>query len=261
MRVRFAKVQGLGNDFLIVEEGRVDSAQARRLCARTRGVGADGVITVLPPRAGGTCYMHLFNSDGSEAEISGNGMRCLARHLADTRALSGEMLVESAAGPKRCTVHRAPSGAVEAISVEMGPARWEGEQEFTVGGERLRAARVSMGNPHAVFFGEASLERARRLGPVIEKAVPGGVNAGFAAVRGGAVDLWVWERGDGLTEACGSGACAAVAAAVKGGVLPADRAVEVRLPGGALTVAVGADLVRVTMRGPAEPVFRGEAEL
>jgi diaminopimelate epimerase len=260
VRIHFTKYHGLGNDFLVVE-GRIDAQRARHLCARTRGVGADGVIAVLPPRAGGMAAMHLFNSDGSEAEISGNGLRCVARHLADTRRLSGSFEVETDAGPKRCTIHRDDNGKLEDISAEMGPARWEGEQEFTVAGERLQGLRVNMGNPHAVFLGEASLARARALGPAVEGAVPGGVNAGFAAVRAGAIDLWVWERGDGLTEACGSGACAAALAAVKTGLLRPGVPIEVRLTGGSLAITVDEDLTRVTMRGPAVRVFEGEADL
>jgi diaminopimelate epimerase len=231
------------------------------LCDRHRGIGADGVIAVLPPSGSGVASMRLRNSDGSAAEISGNGMRCLALHLATTRALPGEFTVETLAGPKACIIHRGAGGAVEAISVEMGPARFEGEQEFAVGGERLRALRVSMGNPHAVFFDRATRERALAIGPAVEKAVPGGVNAGFAEVREGGIDLVVWERGDGLTEACGSGACAAAVAAVRTGRLGAGISLEVRVPGGALGVTVGPDLARVALRGPAEKVFEGESDL
>jgi diaminopimelate epimerase len=205
--------------------------------------------------------MHIYNSDGSVAAMCGNGIRCVARHLADRRSLAGDLVIDTDAGPKRCAVHRDRTGGVEAISVEMGPARWQGEEEFTPAGERLRAHRVSMGNPHAVFFGEASRERAARLGPSVERAVPGGVNAGFAAVRDGGLDLVVWERGAGLTDACGTGACAATVAAVRRGDVRPGAPVEVRLPGGALAITVSEDLSRVTMRGPAERVFAGEADL
>jgi diaminopimelate epimerase len=261
----FDKLHGLGNDFLVVEGPLMDAARAARLCDRHRGVGADGVLTVLPPRQGGAAYMHIYNSDGSVARMCGNGIRCVARWLAERRGLPGEagLDIETDSGPRRCTVHRgdAGQGEVVAVSVEMGPARIEGEQEFAVGGERLRARRVSMGNPLAVFFGEASRERAAALGPAIERAVPGGVNAGFAALRAGGIDLWVWERGAGLTEACGTGACAAAAAAVDQGLLPAGQPLEVRLPGGPLTITVAPGLARVTMRGPAARAFEGQTEL
>jgi diaminopimelate epimerase len=262
MRLTFWKYQGLGNDFVVVETpDLMDAARAARLCDRRRGIGADGVLSVLPARAGGVASMHVFNSDGSVAAMCGNGVRCVARHLAERRGLAGDLLLETDAGPKRCVVHRDRSGHVESISVEMGPARWEGEEEFHAAGEVLRAHRVSMGNPHAVFFGEATVARATSLGPVIERAVPGGVNAGFAAPRAGGLDLVVWERGAGLTDACGTGACAAAVAAVKGGLLPAGAPLEVRLPGGALQITVAPDLVAVTMRGPAERVFDGKTDL
>jgi diaminopimelate epimerase len=206
--------------------------------------------------------MHIHNADGSEAAMCGNGIRCVARHLAEGRGLAGELVIDTASGPKRCTVHRdGPGGSVGTISVEMGPARVLGVEVFTVGGEMLRAVRVSMGNPHAVLFDEPTLARARAVGPGIEQAVEGGVNVGLARPDPSGIDLVVWERGAGLTDACGTGACAAAVAAVRRGDFPAGQPIEVRLPGGALRITVGEDLERVTMRGPAERVFAGEADL
>jgi diaminopimelate epimerase len=220
------------------------------------------VVTILPPRtAGAAAAMHIYNPDGSVAEMCGNAVRCLARHLADTRRLEGKIRIDTDAGTKECTLHRTAEGAVESVSVEMGPARLEGEQEFQVDGERLRAVRVSMGNPHAVLFDEPTRERAAAIGPRIERAVPAGVNVGFARAAARSIDLVVWERGAGLTDACGTGACAATVAAVRRGDVPAGTPVEVRLPGGSLHVTVSPDLSRVTMRGPAERVFEGEADL
>ncbi len=261
MALRFSKYHGLGNDFVVVEGPLMDAARARRICDRHRGVGADGVLTVLPARAGGAAYMHIYNSDGSVAAMCGNGVRCVARWLAERRGLDGEFTIETDAGPRRCSVHRGAGGEVEAVSVEMGPARVEGEQDFSVGAERLHAVRVSMGNPHAVFFDRATAGRAAELGPTVEAAVPGGVNAGFAEARAGGLDLVVWERGAGLTEACGTGACAAAVAAVRTGRVAAGGPLEVRLPGGPLQITVAPDLGRVTMRGPATRVFEGEADL
>jgi diaminopimelate epimerase len=192
--------------------------------------------------------------------MCGNGIRCVARHLAERRGLQGAIAIETDAGPKKCTVHRSPSGAVEAISVEMGPAQWQREETFTVEGERIPTERVSMGNPHAVAFSDATRERAMRLGPKISEAVPGGVNVGFAQVRAGGLDLIVWERGSGLTEACGTGACAAAVAAVKTGRLPPGP-IELRVLGGTLLVTVDRNLVDVVMRGPAERVFQGTTDV
>jgi diaminopimelate epimerase len=260
--LRFAKYHGLGNDFVVVDGPLMSADRARRICDRRRGIGADGVLTILPPRTpGALARMHIYNSDGSVPEMCGNGIRCVARHLADTRGAAGEIVIDTDAGPRRCVVHRAAAGAVEAISVEMGPARVEGEEDFQVAGERLHAVRVNMGNPHAVLFDVPTRERAGAVGPAIEAAVPGGANVGFARPGARGIDLVVWERGAGLTDACGTGACAAAVAALRRGEVPAGAPVEVRLPGGALEITVSADLARVTMRGPAERVFAGEADL
>jgi diaminopimelate epimerase len=257
---RFWKYHGLGNDFVVLEAtAPIDPERAIRLCDRRRGIGADGVLTVLPPRDGGVAYMHIFNPDGSVAAMCGNGVRCVARHLAETRGLDGEVVVETDSGPRVCKIHRGPSG-IEAITVDMGRARIEGRQEFVVGAERVPSLRVSMGNPHAVVLDGPEPGRAPTLGPVIEAMVPGGVNVGFGRAGGSAIDLVVWERGAGLTEACGTGACAAAVAALHEGRLPAGRPVTVRLPGGALQIEVAPDLT-VKMTGPAEKVFVGETVL
>jgi diaminopimelate epimerase len=258
----FVKYHGLGNDFIVVDGPLMDPDRARRLCDRRLGIGADGVLTVLPPRtAGAVVTMHIFNSDGSVAAMCGNGVRCVARHLAETRGLSGALVIDTDSGPKRCVVHRTSSGIPSAVSVEMGPAQVQGDEELRAGGETLRAVRVSMGNPHAVLFDVPTRERASAIGPLLERAVPGGVNVGFARPGPGGIDLVVWERGAGLTDACGTGACAAAVASVRAGAAKAETPVEVRLPGGALEITVGADLTRVTMRGPAERVFAGETDL
>jgi diaminopimelate epimerase len=262
--LRFAKYHGLGNDFVLVEGGPLMAPErARRVCDRRRGIGADGVVTLLPPRTpGAVATMHIYNSDGSVAEMCGNAIRCVAKHLAERRGLAGGALpVDTDAGTKTCTLHRGARGEVEAVSVEMGPARLLGEEDFRAGGETLHATRVSMGNPHAVIFGEPSAARAAALGPEIERAVDGGVNVGFARPGPDGIDLVVWERGAGLTDACGTGACAAAVASIRAGAVKAGVPVQVRLPGGALEITASADLARVTMRGPAERVFEGEADL
>jgi diaminopimelate epimerase len=260
--LRFAKYHGLGNDFVLVDGPLMDADRARRICDRHRGVGADGVVTILPPRSpGAVATMHIFNPDGSVAEMCGNAIRCLAVHLAATRGAPEAQVIDTGAGQKRCTLHRDAGGRIEAVSVEMGPARVDGEQDFDVGGERLHAIRVNMGNPHAVLFDLPTRARAGAVGPLIERAVAGGINVGFARPGAGGIDLVVWERGAGLTDACGTGACAAAVAAVRAGKAEAGTPIEVRLPGGPLQIAVAPDLVGVTMRGPAEHVFDGESGL
>ena len=260
MALHFWKYHGLGNDFVVVE-GAAPMAPRRAvaICDRHRGIGADGVLGVLPARDGGAARMHIFNPDGSVAAMCGNGIRCVARHLAETRALDGEIVIETDSGPRTCTVHRGPGG-VDSVTVEMGRARIEGTQEFVVGVERVRTLRVSMGNPHAVILDGSDAARAGVLGPAIEALVPGGVNVGFGQAAGSSVDLVVWERGAGLTEACGTGACAAAVAALHEGRLDGSGPVTVRLPGGALEITVGPDLA-VRMKGPAEKVFEGKTAL
>ena len=262
MTLRFAKYHGLGNDFGLVDGPLLDAARARLVCDRHRGVGADGVVTVLPPRTpGAIATMHIYNADGSVAEMCGNAIRCLASHLASTRGAPDVQVIDTGAGPKRCELHRDASGRVVDVAVEMGPSRVEGEQDFDVAGERLHAVRVDMGNPHAVLFDLPTRERAGAVGPRIEGSVAGGVNVGFARPGPAGIDLVVWERGAGLTDACGTGACAAAIAAVRAGQAKAGAPIEVRLPGGPLVVTVAPGLAGVTMRGPAEHVFDGSAEL
>lgn len=263
MPLRFAKYHGLGNDFVLVEgPPLVGPERARRICDRRRGIGADGLVTLLPPRtAGAVVTMHVYNPDGSVAEMCGNAIRCVAKHVAERRGLDGTIAVDTDAGTKTCTVRRGPDGAVVAVDVEMGPALVQGEEEFRVGGETLRATRVSVGNPHAVFFDAPTPERAGAVGPSVERAVPGGVNVGLARPGPAGIDLVVWERGAGLTDACGTGACAAAVASIRAGAIRAGAPVEVRLPGGALQITVAPGLERVTMSGPAVRVFEGEADL
>jgi diaminopimelate epimerase len=258
--LHFWKYHGLGNDFVVVEgSAPMSPGRAVALCDRRRGIGADGVLTVLPARDGGAAYMHILNPDGSVAAMCGNGIRCVARHLAETRALDGEMVIETDSVPRSCTVHRG-AGGVDSVTVDMGRARIEGTQEFVVGVERVRTLRVSMGNPHAVILDGPDAARAGVLGPVIEALVPGGVNVGFGRAAGSSVDLVVWERGAGLTEACGTGACAAAVAALHEGRLAGRTPITVRLPGGTLEISVDDDLA-VRMKGPAEKVFEGDTEL
>jgi diaminopimelate epimerase len=260
--LRFAKYHGLGNDFVLVEGPLMGPERARRICDRRRGVGADGVVTILPPGTpGAAASMHVYNSDGSVAEMCGNAIRCVAHHLATRLRLAGELRIDTDAGTKVCTLHRGPSGEVLAVSVEMGPARLEGEEDYRVGAETLHATRVSMGNPHAVVFDTPTRERALAVGAAVERAVRGGVNVGLARPGPTGIDLVVWERGAGLTDACGTGACAAAVAAIRAGAAQAGTPIEVRLPGGALEITVREDLAGVTMRGPAAKVFEGETDL
>ena len=260
----FEKYEGLGNDFLVVQADgalAVSADLARELCDRRRGVGGDGVLVVGPaPReSGAVASMKVHNADGTVPEMCGNGLRCVALSLVRSGVVRGDepFVVSTDAGPLSCQVRGSD------VEIDMGVARSTGTVEVTVGGRKprwLTLDAVSTGNPHAVFFGDLSGEEIDRLGPEVSthEVFPGGVNAGFARVADGAVDLVVWERGVGKTLACGTGACAAVFAACTRGDLPFGVATAVRLPGGTLTITAEKD-GRIRMRGPARFVFRGEA--
>ncbi|HYG68230.1 MAG TPA: diaminopimelate epimerase, partial [Anaeromyxobacteraceae bacterium] len=133
--LRFVKFHGLGNDFVLTEDPLVSPERARRICDRRRGIGADGVLTMGPPRSpGAAASMHIYNADGSVAEMCGNGIRCAARHLAERGGgpVTGPLVIDTDAGPRTCTVHR--DGAAVEVSVDMGQARLEGEQTFDAAG-------------------------------------------------------------------------------------------------------------------------------
>ena len=237
--MRLVKYHGLGNDFLILLDldgrERVDAERARKLCDRHRGVGADGLIRVTAGRDGADVSMQLWNADGSEAETSGNGLRCLARAVVDAGVRPGpELFVLTAAGRKQVTVE--PDGR---ISVEMGAARVE-EAIVSIG---ARAAHVDMGNPHLVVLDDGHVD-VTVLGPRHPD-----VNVEIISGAGDELVMRVWERGVGETESCGTGACAAVAAAHEWGI--AGTKVTVHQPGGDLEVRLGDT---ITLTGPAEYV-------
>ncbi len=256
--MRFAKWQGLGNDYLIVEIAEwplpLTPARARRLCDRNFGVGGDGVLEVTDD--GGVPRMTVWNPDGSHAENCGNGIRMVARHLAAQGRLPADGRILTDGGP--VTVR--PAGG-DRVEVRMGRARFpagEARERLTVAGGDVELAEVSMGNPHAIVEHPAPDEVVRSLGPAIETdpRFPDRVNVEFVRAEGPSeITMRVWERGVGETLACGTGACAAAVAAVRLGGLRSP--VTVHLAGGDLEIAVDDDL-EVTMTGPAEEVYRGE---
>ena len=277
MPTPFVKLHGLGNDFLVIDAragGRnVTPDEGRALCDRNRGVGGDGVLWLGPPEGAGVTQLIITNADGSLAEMCGNGIRCVAKYLADEGGAQGDVIdIETGAGLLACEVQRGVHG-VETVRVAMGRPRLqraeipmlggEGrcvEESLGVDGEALRITAVSMGNPHAITFEGADLARARVVGPKIEHHAmfPARTNVEFASVRSRQeLDLVVWERGCGITQACGTGACATTVAAVLTERVDAGREVRVNLPGGPLFILVPQDLSQVYMRGPAERVFDG----
>jgi len=260
--LKFVKYEGLGNDFILVEaqdESFVSPDRATQLCDRRFGVGGDGVLLVLPPRAAeNAARMRVLNADGSVPEMCGNGVRCVAIHLARARGLgSGTVRIETDAGERACQVEDASGEGM--VTVDMGPVRVLGDRALDVGGRRVTVCAADAGNPHAVLFGAFARGDVEHLGPGLatHAAFARGTNVEFACAVGDGIDLVVWERGVGVTLACGTGACATVAVACDKGLVPRGRPIAVRLPGGRLDVTIDA-AGRATMRGPARRVFAGE---
>jgi diaminopimelate epimerase len=281
MHVAFSKYEGLGNDFIVVEQ-ELSTEQAVALCDRHRGIGGDGALIV--GERDGLPSMKVINADGSVPEMCGNGIRCVALHLA-RKGVIGEAPAEIAtdAGPHLCRViddHEAvvrrdgvlQTGILEVLmrhasldAAEIGlvASRPLIDAPIEVGDATVCLTAVSMGNPHAVTFDDVGDARLT-LGPKIEKHAmfARGANAGFARITAPrSIELRVFERGAGWTEACGTGACAAAVAAVETGRAPRYQAIAIKLPGGVLSITVGAPGERVKMTGPARHVFDGTVEI
>jgi diaminopimelate epimerase len=292
--MHFAKYHGIGNDFLVVDlrsapdtvaNAWQDDGAVRALCDRQFGVGGDGVLAILPPvSAGSDARMRVLNADGSEAEMCGNGLRCVVKFLydRDPALKKPELTIDTGAGALRCAVS-ADSRAARAVTVDMGRPRLLRGEIPMIGpaGERCVAqpieipgdtsARlvtgVSMGNPHAVVFVDSAPDTRRlaeTIGPALETHAwfPRKTNAEWAFVKSPReIDLVVWERGVGITNACGTGACAtAVAACLTGRAQPGQE-ITVHLPGGDLAITVAADYSTVLMRGAAAHVFDADLEI
>ena len=259
MSLDFSKYEGLGNDFVVVEASRDDAVSvelARRLCDRRLGIGADGVLLVLPGRSPETAgRMKVINADGSVPEMCGNGLRCVALHVARGRKLDpGTLLFDTDAGTKKCDV------AGNIVTIDMGVVRWT--ENVTLEGRAWSLGDA--GNPHAITRVEAqlSMDEIDRLGPPIEKNAhfSHGTNVEFAVIKSPTeIDLVVYERGVGITQACGTGACATAAVAIHEGWVPAGNEIIVNLPGGPLAIRMTAD-GHAIMRGPANFVFGGVFE-
>ena len=251
--MHFTKMQGLGNDYLYIRADALPenaAALSVRLSDRHFGPGADGMIWILPSDKA-DFRMRIFNADGSEAKMCGNGIRCVGKYVCDKGLTDKtELVIETGAGLRRLRLN-VEDGRVRSVSVDMGKARVEARS----GGGDL----VDMGNPHLVcFVSDAEEAPLTELGPELCASVPGGINVEFVQVLGpDRLRMRVWERGSGVTLACGTGACAAAAAAVKRGFCKAGQPIEVLLDGGALRITVAEDGA-VRMEGPAEVVYEGD---
>jgi diaminopimelate epimerase len=276
MRLKFTKMHGLGNDFVVFDAVRqrveLTSAQVRAIADRHLGVGCDQLLLVEKADRGDADFRYrIFNADGGEVEQCGNGARCFARFVLD-RGLTDKraLRVETQAGLIGLTVESDGE-----VTVDMGLPRFKPSEipfiadreqsvyALDVDGATVEIGAVSMGNPHAVLVVD-NVERApvASLGPSIERhpRFPNRVNVGFMQRVGpDHIRLRVFERGAGETRACGTGACAAVAVGVKRGML--GERVRVDLPGGTLTVGWDGKSAPMLMKGPAVSVFEGEIEL
>ncbi len=251
--MQLTKHHGLGNDFLVAfADALPEDAPdlARTLCHRTRGVGADGLIFGLPGDAvvGTHITMVLFNADGSRAEMSGNGIRCLAQAAVQHQGQSANLSVGTDAGTRAVCVELGDDHAVAHVRVDMGPVSPGPVLESIDYSNGLRFATADVGNPHLVVeVADAEAVDPAADGPGLSQ-LAGGVNVEFISPRadGSGIDLRVWERGVGVTEACGTGACAAARAAHDWGLT--GTVVQVSMPGGEVMVELGDTAVLI---GPA----------
>jgi diaminopimelate epimerase len=263
--MRFTKMHGLGNDYLYVYSEVPDNVAEMSILLSERhfGAGSDGMIFITPSRKA-DFMMRIFNADGSEAKMCGNGIRCVGKYVYDKGYTDKTSLtVDTLSGIKQLEL-TVEDGKVSEVTVGMGRAKVSGDVSIDVDGTAHVCTPVDVGNPHAVtFVDSAESVELSAIGPKIEKHpfFPGGVNAEFVEVTGeNELRMRVWERGSGITMACGTGACASAAAAVKKGLCEPEKPIKIKLDGGCLTVTVGKDL-RLTMTGPAQTVYEGETEL
>ena len=276
--MRFSKMHGLGNDYVYVDcfaENVDDPARlAVAISDRHFGVGSDGLILVMPSEAAADVRMRMFNGDGSEAQMCGNGVRCVAKYAYDHGHVGANpMRVETAAGIKTIDLQLGDDGKVAGATVDMGKPILEPEQIPVL----IRQARavdvtikthsrvfqmtcVSMGNPHAVIFvDDVAAVPLDQLGPEIEHnpVFPERVNVHFVQVHSPAeVTMRTWERGSGITLACGTGASAVCVAGVQ--TRRTGRSILAHLPGGDLKLQWREDDEHVLMTGPATEVFTGD---
>ena len=288
MRVRFTKMQGAGNDFVVLDETRgllgLSAAQYRFLADRHFGVGADQVLSVRPSPGAGIDFEYVIhNADGGEVEQCGNGARCFVRFVADkgltqarsvrVKTLSG-VIAPRLNDDGRVTVDMGPpvfaSEAIPFDAAGLSPVadgaweKWHLALDTRADSAIISVAVLSMGNPHAVLeVDDVDAAPVGEVGPKIEHhpRFPNRVNAGFVQVESRSrIRLRVWERGAGETLACGTGACAAVVAGIRLGRL--DGRVDVQTRGGMLTIEwAGGAADPVLMTGPAMTVFEGEIDL
>ncbi len=272
MAVDFKKYHGLGNDYLVIDPNVRDvamiEANIRLICDRNFGVGSDGIL-YGPTFEGDLPVLRIFNPDGSEAEKSGNGLRIFAKYLFEKKYVRGkEFQIKTLGGivnvqvqDKNANLIRIDMGKVTFTSSEIpvaGPRREVVQETLDIDGTPYKVTCLSIGNPHCVIhLDEVSEEKARKLGPFVEKHAqfPHRINMQIVKVLDRAnIDIRIWERGAGYTLASGSSSCAAAAATHKLGLV--DNRITVHMPGGELLIEIAPDGL-VTMTGPVEGTFQG----
>jgi diaminopimelate epimerase len=274
MRLAFTKMQGLGNDFIVFEapaEGPLPTAAAlRSLANRRTGIGFDQALVLTPPRAGGTdVFYRIFNSDGSEVEQCANGARCIASLVARKLGRS-KVQLDSAGGRVTGELHQDGNVSLDMGEPNFDPASlpFEASREadiypLRVGEQELQIGAVSMGNPHAVIqVANVRAAPVDTLGPAVENhsRFPRRTNVGFMEVVSPEhIRLRVYERGAGETQACGTGACGAVAVGRRLGLL--QETVQVDAPGGSMTVRWAGPGEHLWLTGPAVSVFEGTVDV
>ena len=260
--MRFTKMEGLGNDYIYLNclsrRPPDPAGLAVRLSDRHFGVGADGLICVCPGRRGDFA-MEMYNADGSRGKMCGNGIRCLGKYVYDkglTRRTS--LQVDTDSGLRALRLLPGPAG-IGQVEVDMGEPSVFPQISIPLMELTYSVMPVSMGNPHCILFCPHPEEIALDvLGPALERhpVFPDRTNVEFVAVEGDQLRLRVWERGSGETLACGTGACAALAAAHVLGLCPPE--VTALLPGGSLVLSLDTASGHIRMTGPAVTVFEGE---
>ena len=279
MLKKFYKMQGIGNDYIYFDCMRepIENPEelAVRLSDRHFGIGGDGVILLCPSDVA-DCRMRMFNLDGSEGRMCGNGIRCVGKLAHDLGYVKGDSVkIETLSGVKTLSLNIGADGKVRSAKVDMGapvldgekiPSTYRGEKvvnaPIEVGGKTFGATLVSMGNPHCVVFEDPDTVGLEHYGPLFERhaAFPERVNTEFVRVIDrGRLKMRVWERGSGETLACGTGACASAVAAVLNGYCDKNSEISVFLLGGELRITYTDETVY--MEGAATLVFTGEIEI
>ena len=279
MLKKFYKMQGIGNDYIYFDCMRepVENPEelAIKLSDRHFGIGGDGVILLCPSKVA-DCRMRMFNLDGSEGKMCGNGIRCVGKLAHDLGYVKGDSIrIETLSGIKTLALHKGADGKVHSARVDMGapvlrgediPSTFSGEEvvnvPIEVDGRTFGATLVSMGNPHCVVFEDPDRVGLEHYGPLFERhpAFPERINTEFVRVIDkNRLKMRVWERGSGETLACGTGACATAVAAVLNGYCQKNTEISVYLLGGELRITYTDDTV--FMEGGAELVFTGEIEV